>query len=82
MSKSADPDQTLRRRRGGWSGSTLFAHVRRTLVIYEGCGFHVQMNQLGFFVVVNHIVLKLFNFIPHSAAMSSGGFFSTNVLTY
>ena len=26
--KSADPDQTLRRRRGGWSGSTLFAYVR------------------------------------------------------
>jgi len=29
--KSADLDQTRRRRCGGWSGSTLFAHVRRSL---------------------------------------------------
>ena len=31
VSKSADPDQTRRRRRCGWSGSTLFAYVRTSL---------------------------------------------------
>ena len=31
VSKSADPDQTLRQRRGGWSGSTLYANVPRSL---------------------------------------------------
>ena len=29
--KSADPNQTRRLRRGGWSGTTLFVYVRRSL---------------------------------------------------
>ena len=35
VSKSTDPDQTLGRRRSGWSGSTLFAHVRRSLFAWR-----------------------------------------------
>ena len=35
VSKSADPDQTRRRRRGGWSGSTHFAYVRRSLFAWH-----------------------------------------------
>jgi len=35
LSKSADPDQTQRRRRGGWSRCTLFAYVRRSLFAWR-----------------------------------------------
>ena len=35
LSKSADPDKTRRRRRGGWSGSTLFAYVWRSLFAWR-----------------------------------------------
>ena len=35
VSKSADSDQTRRRRRGGWSESTLFAFVRRSLFAWR-----------------------------------------------
>jgi len=35
VSKSEDPDQTLRRRCGGWSWSTLFAYVRRSLFAWR-----------------------------------------------
>ena len=35
VSKSADPDQTPRQRRGGWSGSTLFAYVQRSLFAWR-----------------------------------------------
>jgi len=35
VSKSADPDQTLRGRRSGWSGSTLFAYVLRSLFAWR-----------------------------------------------
>ena len=35
VSKSADSEQTRRRRRGGWSESTLFAYVRRSLFAWR-----------------------------------------------
>ena len=35
VSKSADPDQTLRQRRSGWSGSTLFAYFWRSLFAWS-----------------------------------------------
>jgi len=35
VSKSADPDQTRRQRRGGWSGSTLFTYVRRSFFAWR-----------------------------------------------
>ena len=35
VSKRADPDQTRRRRRCGWSGSTLIAYVRRSLFAWR-----------------------------------------------
>jgi len=35
VSKSADPDQTRRRRRCGWSRSTLFRYVRRSLFAWR-----------------------------------------------
>ena len=35
VSKGADPDQMLRRKRGGWSGSTLFAYVPKSLFAWR-----------------------------------------------
>ena len=46
VSKGADPDQTLRQRRSGWSGSTLFAYVRRSLFAWRW-PFTYQCHSLG-----------------------------------
>ena len=57
LSKSADPDQTRRRRRGGWSGSTLFAYVRRSLFAcrWPINNFSLHDIDLYLYLIVMHV---------------------------
>ena len=47
VSESADPDQTRRRRRSGWSGSTLFVYVQRSLFAWRWPYYYMQCRQWG-----------------------------------
>ena len=51
LSKSANPGQTRRRRRSGWSGSTLFAYVRRSLFAW-GWQYHLWTCKSHVFIVM------------------------------
>ena len=61
VSKSAAPNQTRRQRRSGWSGSTLFAYVRRSLFasrwsfkVFVSSVFYIDLHQYYFYVLVSY----------------------------